>query len=89
MKAAQYFEINKTRRDWLGVRFFKWLPSRGEVIQIVAASGEQRRGRANNFGIYTITQMSFMSNYLAMGYAVPCKESVYQKAFKIVLSSLK
>lgn len=89
MKNAQYFEINKDRREWLGVRFFKWLPASSEVIQICVAPGDPRRGKSNNFGIYTISQMTFFSNYMAMGYAVPCSERVYQKAFETVLNALK
>lgn len=89
MKAKLFYVIRADRREYLGVRFFQWNPNSGEVIQVCLTQGEPRRGRSNNFGIYQISQLTFFSNYMAMGYAVPCKEHLYREAFKRVLDCLK
>jgi hypothetical protein len=89
MKATQFFEIKKERQEYLGVRFFKWTPLNGEIVQVCFGKGEPKRGRSDNFGVYHISQMTFFSNYLAMGYAVPCTKEKFEKAFKLVFDSLR
>lgn len=89
MKTTLFYQISQTRREYLGIRFFRWNPNSGEVVQVCVTSGEPRRGRANNFGIYHITQVTFFQNYLALQYAIPCKESQFREAFSKVLDVLK
>lgn len=89
MKANLFYMIRADRREYLGLRFFQWKPNQGEVIQVCVTNGEPKRGKSGNFGIYHISQMTFFSNYMTMGYAVPCKESMYREAFKRVVDVLK
>ena len=89
MNTLMFYKISSERQKYLGVRFFKWNPNTKEVIQVCVAAGDLKRGKGSNFGIYTIGQTTFFSNYLAMGYAIPCAFSAYDEAFKKVLSFLK
>jgi len=89
MENSVYYKINPERQKYLGVRFFKWNVKNKEVVQVCVTCGDMKRGKGSNFGIYTIGQATFFSNYLAMGYAIPCKQSVYEDEFKKVLQFLK
>lgn len=58
------------------------------MIQVCISTGEAKKGRGNIFGIYKISRMTFMANYLAMSYAIPCGIAEYKKNFNRVLKLL-
>jgi hypothetical protein len=85
-----YYQITQSRKEYLGVRYFKVRQSfKDSVIQVVVNPGQERKGRGNTFGVYLISRMTFFSNYLAMVYAIPCTKKDYDKAFDTVLKYLK
>jgi hypothetical protein len=88
MKTYQYYKIDSPRRDYLGKRFFKVDMNAWECIQVCVTTGDTKKGRGHTFGVYLISRLTFFSNYLAMGYAVPCSEKEYTKNLKDVLSML-
>jgi len=88
MSPVVFYHISPARREYLGLRLFRWNPNTHEIITVVVNPGEPKRGHSG-FGIYTITQQTFFANYLAMGYAIPCSESTYKKYFSQVLKILK
>lgn len=85
----EYFKINPTNRICHGDRYFKVDHRSYESIQVCLSAGEVKKGRGHTFGIYLISRLTVLSNYIAIGYAVPCKKSEYERAFKKVLKYLK
>jgi len=88
-KNDQYYKMDKKRQEWLGVRYFRFNPNCDKVIQVCVGVGETKRGKSNTFGIYLIERLTFFTNYLAMGYAVPCTKKEYDNYFDKVLKLLK
>ena len=84
-----FYTIKRERVQYLGMRLFRWNQRSNEVLQIHLGGGEPKRGRNANFGIYMISTPTFFSNYLAMGYAVPCTKTSFKKAFDKVIQVLK
>lgn len=84
----QYLITVEHRREYLGLRFFKWSIHSDTVIQIVKTSGEMKRGRGNLYGVYLISRQTLFSNYVALAYAVPCSKREFQNAFKQVVENL-
>lgn len=85
-----FYVITESRREWLGIRYYKVAQSFSpSVTQVVVNPGQERKGRGHTFGIYLISRMTFFSNYLAMQYAIPCTKREYENAFEQVLKHLK
>ena len=90
IETYQYFKIAKERQDYKGNRFFKVDVRFGAdtVLQVCTNVGECKKGKANNFGIYLISRMTFFANYLSMGYAIPCTKKEYENQFNETLKYL-
>lgn len=84
-----YYKIREDRIEYLGKRFFRWSQQPNEITQIYMGGGEPRRGRNATVGIYQISPPTFFSNYVAMGYAIPCTASEWKKSFKQIIKVLE
>lgn len=83
-----YFEIDKARQDYKGVRFFKVDAFSDTIIQVVLHAGEMKRGRGHHLGIMVISKINWYANYLAMGYAIPSTKKRFEMVFKEVIKLL-
>jgi len=73
----------------LGEKYFCMSTDTDTILQVCTNPGvELRRGRTNAVGIYTITRMTFASNYLAMGYCEVITKNEYRKVFNKTIESL-
>lgn len=88
-KKDQYYKVSSSRNEYLGVRYFRFNPNSEHTIQVVLYAGESKKGKGNTFGVYLISRLTFFTNYLAMGYAEPCKRSEYDVSFNKVIEALK
>jgi len=84
-----YYKVVKERQDYKGVRYFKFDPMAEKVIQITVNQGEQKKGRANLFGIGMISRITFFCNYLTMGYVMECTKKEYETKFTDIVKMLK
>lgn len=78
-KKTVYYKVVKDRAHYIGIKYFAVATDSDTVIQVCNCAGvELRRGRTNAVGLYTLTKLSFLSNYLAMGYVeiIPKKEFI-------------
>lgn len=78
-----------TRQEYLGVRYFRFHPRADHTIQVVIHEGEVKKGRTNAFGVYLISRITFLTNYMAMGYVTPCTKAKYDQAFEKTVNLLK
>jgi hypothetical protein len=85
----QYYKVKKKYRDYKGRRLFKFNPVKEKVLQICISFGERKTGRANLVGIYTISRVTFLSNYRAIEYTEKCTKREFDNAFKRILEKLK
>jgi hypothetical protein len=83
-----YFKVAKSRQKFLGERYFKLDATSEAVVQVCVTAGETKKGRGNTFGIYKISRMTFLANYYAYKYAIPCTKAEYQTNFDRVLEGL-
>ncbi len=84
-----YLKTVESRKEYLGERYFKTSNSSFECIQVCVTTGDLKKGRAHTFGVYVISKLTLMANYVAMGYAIPTTEKEYKKAFNKVIEYLK
>jgi hypothetical protein len=85
----QYMVTVEHRREYLGLRFFKFSIHTDTCIQVVMSPGQERKGRGHVFGVYCISRQTLFSNYLGTGYAIPTTKKEYEKAFDKVVKALK
>lgn len=89
-REAIYYVVAKKYQDWRGIRYFRYVQSSGEIIQVCVSPGkETKRGRGNVPGISVLSPVSFLGNYLAYDYAVPCQKREYDKIFNKVVEALR
>lgn len=86
---SSYFQIAANRQDYLGERYFKFDQRSDSVVQVVAVIGEPKKGRANALGVYLISRLTFLSNYFAQGYAIPCTKEKFDKIFDKTVEMIK
>lgn len=85
-----YFKIRKEKIEMFGERYFRMNYSNDTVVQVSLSIGkDMKRGRSNNIGVYTVSKMTLLSNYLAMNYAVPCNEKDFEINFEKVINFLR
>jgi hypothetical protein len=80
-----YFKTVEQYHKWKGLRYFRMQPLDYEIIQVVLHAGEEKKGRGHSLGIMTLSKLTLFSNYLAMGYAMPCTKKEYDDAFMKVI----
>lgn len=88
----QYFKTNKSDSPRFGIRYFRvdFTDESVKALQICETVGaEVKKGKANNVGIYTISRMTLMCNYMAMCYVQPCTKQEFDSAFKRMVQRLK
>jgi hypothetical protein len=85
----QYYKITPVRKEYLGIRYFKFEPNVQEVIQVCYTPGDTKKGRSNTPGITVISSITFFSNYLTAGYCTLCSKAEYDKHFDTVVKLLK
>jgi len=84
-----YFKVVKNRTEYKGVRYFEFDPQSEKVVQVVVNTGETKKGKTNLVGISYISRITFIANYLSMGYVEKCPKKVYRHNFDIVVKMLK
>ena len=84
-----YFKIKKEKQEYHGVRYFKHIDYCDKVVQVCIFNGDVKKGKSNTFGVYLIARLTFLTNYLAMGYAVICTKREYDKNFDKAFKMLK
>lgn len=85
----QYLVTFEPKREWLGLRYFKFSIHSDTVVQVVLHPGQEKKGRGHVFGVYVISRQTLFANYLGMGYAIPTTKKEYSKAFDKVVKILK
>ena len=85
----QYFKTKKERYDYLGNRYFRVDFNSDTTLQICLSSGDVKKGKANNFGVYLISKLTLFTNYLAQNYCEPCTKKEFEKKFNLVVKMLK
>ena len=90
MNNSVYLKVRKERQDWLGIRYFRLDWSSDKTLQICLSNGaEIKRGRGNNIGVYLISKMTLLSNYMAMDYVQPCTKREFENRFDKIVKLLK
>lgn len=84
-----YYKITKEHKQYKGVRYFKYHAHAERVVQVCVNPGEEKKGRNATFGVYLIHRLTFLCNYLSIGYALRCTKAEYDKNFKQVVKMLK
>ena len=85
----EYYKIKKERQGYKGVRYFKLDWTAEKVVQVVVNQGEAKKGRANLFGIGLIAKITFLCNYLSIGYVEVCSKREYDKRFLDIVKMMK
>ncbi len=85
----QYFKTKKERYDYLGNRYFRVDFDSSKSLQICLSSGDVKKGKANNFGIYLIDKLTLFTNYLAQSYCEPCTKKEFDSKFNTVIKILR
>ena len=86
---TQYYRIAKKYRTYKGMRFFKFTFHSDRCFQVCVNEGEVKKGRGNGMGITLIHSMTFLGNYMAPGYAEPCRKDEYDRNFTRTVKLLK
>ena len=84
-----YYKVVKERQDYKGVRYFKFDPMAEKVVQVTVNQGEIKKVRANLFGVGLISRITFLCNYLTLGYLEQCNKAEYEKNFSQIVKYLK
>lgn len=84
-KTYLYFRTADQYKQYKGVRFFRMNPLDFDIVQVVLHAGEEKKGRGHSLGVMTLSKLTLYSNYLAMGYAIPCTEKQFTDAFNKVI----
>lgn len=77
----QYFKVKADRVEYLGERYFKFDVQSEKVVQVCMSVGDVKKGKSNTFGTYLIHRMTFLTNYMAMGYVEAITKKQYDKMF--------
>lgn len=85
----QYFKVKKERQHYLGIRYFRVDFNAESTLQLCISSGDMKKGKANNFGMYLISKMTFYTNYAACQYVEHCKKSEFEKHRKMIVKILE
>lgn len=84
-----YFKTKKERHEYLGVRYFRINYNDEGALQICFSAGDVKKGKANNFGVYYISKVTFFQNYLAMAYVEPIQKNEFDKKFNQIIEAIK
>lgn len=85
----QYFKVKKDRQHYLGIRYFRVDFNAHSVLQLCIFSGDMKKGKANNFGMYLISKTTFYTNYAACQYVESCKRSEFEEQQKMIVKILE
>lgn len=86
---TQYFVVKADKQQYKGERLFAFDFNSDRCFQVCVTQGEEKKGRSNTPGIYFINRLTFLGNYLAVGYVVPTTKAEYKKKFDEVMALLK
>lgn len=84
-----YYRTPYEKWDYVGSRYFKYLPGEDHVVQVVSTSGDAKKGKSNTVGVYLIGRITFVTNYLTYARVELCSKKEYEKAFETVFGYLK
>ena len=86
----QYLRIKKAKLDYLGERYFRLSFDSDLVLQVCISSGiDRRRGKGNTIGVYLISRMTLLSNYIGTSYVEPITKRQFETQFDKVVKWLK
>jgi hypothetical protein len=89
-KQYQYVKVAKERRDYLGEKYFRFNFNEDTVVQVCMNPGSiTRRGKSNIIGVYVISKMTLLANYLGMSYVEQCTKEEFDQKFDEVINFLK
>ena len=89
LETIQHYKVKPERQEYLGERYFKFDFNEEKAIQVCKSTGDVKKGKSNSFGIYLISRLTFLTNYFAMGYLIPCTKDEYEQQFEYVMKILK
>lgn len=89
IQTVQYYKVKSERQDYLGERYFRFDFQDEKAIQVCKSVGDVKKGKSNNFGVYMISKLTFLTNYFAQGYIIPCTKEEYEYWFDHVVKILK
>ena len=84
-----YWTVRKKYRKWRGTRFFRIDWQAQEVVQVLVTPGEEKKGRGNTFGIYTISLVTLFGNFMGPGYLQSVTKAQFEEQFNEVVKFLK
>jgi len=85
----QYFKVKPEREEYLGRRYFRLNYEDSKTVEVCISCGDTKKGKSNTFGIYLITKLTFLSNYFATGYILPCSKKEFDEQFDSTVKMLK
>jgi len=89
MEKDQFYKTIPSRHEYIGERYFRFNNNSEKVVQVCTFTGDVKKGKSNTFGVYLIHKMTFLCNYLAVGYCEQITEAQYKKQFKKVIKNLE
>ena len=76
---ASYYQVVKPKRWYKGERYFKFIPTKDSVVQILVSAGDKKKGRTACKGVYLISRTTFLCNYNLHKYS--CVEEITMEQF--------
>lgn len=84
-----YYTIQKKYQYFKGDRYFKVDRQSPYCVQVCLSAGDMKKGRGSTYGIYIVSRITFIGNFLSCRYVVECKKEVYDQAFAEALKNLQ
>jgi transcriptional regulator CtsR len=87
-KPVQYYKVRPENIQYKGLRFFRFQPDHGYVIQVcLETNNETKRGKGHYIGIYKISRVTFFSNYFPNS-IIESTPSEFNEAVDLAISIL-
>lgn len=80
--------VKPERQEYLGERYFAFSQDSDSVIQVCVSNGNTKKGKANCSGVYLISRLTLLSNYLVIGYLETITAKEYKKQFDKMVKEL-
>ena len=83
----KYYAIKIEKREYKGIRLFKFDPFKDHVLQICVEAGKTKKGKSNTVGIYEIARTTFITNYLT-SCVIEIKKEEFDLQMKLMFEKL-